>query len=363
MKKFNLLVIVCLFLNIIMKAQTNNLIPNQLRVQTHIQLDDKIQSSSNFLLFLEIRNIQKDSLNAFIMKQLLTDKIKVYSAFDNNLYDLQKNELVINELTERMGGGNDTLLIEENGILTQKVINNDINIEEVKSLLFVDSWFFNAEKMSFNKEVTAYYPIRWYYKPDDIDKENILLKKLCKLDFENMSKKDITKSNKRLFHFLSIKYEQLIDNEEEYFDSNTKNIRYDFALENKNAPYFTSLSKQFLAESILNKAINNEVQVIDFQTQKPISAPEVIQRMGAQTDTIMVVDENGNQKRVTVIGKVNSSEIRSYIFTEDWFLDPLTLRIVKKIRAIAPVRFYYKEDDVEQENVLKIIIFDLKLSN
>ena len=362
MKTTNLFIFLLIAINISSNAQNNILITNELRVNTHVFNTEMLKSNLGFSLFFEMKNIRQDSINTFVMNQLLADKVNMYFADNNNLYKLDKNKMTVADLTEKMGGGNDTVIVDEPGNFTQQIIPKRINIEEVKSFVFLDSWAFDVENFTFKKNVISYYPIRWYYKPDDISYENVLLKKLCRLDFETMTKKEIQKSDKRLIHYATVKYEQLTDNQEEYFNDELKYVRNEFAIENNDAPFFTSYSKQMLSESIINKVITGKTQAYDFNTQKPITAGDVKMRMGMNSKTMLILDSNSNLKEVTIEGSVDFNEIRSYIFTEDWYLDPITLRIVKKVRAIAPVRYYYKEEDVEQKNVLRIIIFDVKLN-
>ena len=83
--------------------------------------------------------------------------------------------------------------------------------------------------------------------------------------------------------------------------------------------------------------------------------------MDAEDITVMIEDlENpdGPLIQKTIKGEYNLKKIKAYIFTEDWYLDPETLRIVKKVRAIAPVGYFTNDED---DKISKRIIFEVEL--
>ena len=71
-------------------------------------------------------------------------------------------------------------------------------------------------------------------------------------------------------------------------------------------------------------------------------------------------DETGEEEISTLEISADLREIKSIIFDETVYLDPKTLVLTKEINTIAPVRWYYGEEDWDRKNLIKEVIFYIK---
>jgi len=364
MKTKVLIMIALLFCSFFAKAQKNDLLPQQLRVQTHIQFQENILGKLN--LSAEIEDLQNPKLFQKIITDVVEGKVISKDPSDANLYNYSGADLTALEVKERMGAGNDTIVIDDpnTGLLITKVFEKNIDANQIKSILTVDAWYFDADKMSFTKETIFYSPIRTYFRIDDVDHEDEKQKKVCILYFENLSKKEIKKSDKRLVHYAKVRYEQQIFNNEEYYNPSAKEAVSNIGhFENPYAPFLNSTNTLFLAESLVNKALENKIVVYDNNSTSILNKAEIYDRLGVSRNTILIQDiDSGKLVEKTIESEMDLTEIKSYIFNEDWYLDPISLRLVKKVRSIIPVRYYYKDDDIERENVMKKKVFEYKFT-
>ena len=204
------------FLPNLMQSQ-NNLMPNELRIKTHVVFEKSKDINLEYPIVYEKKEFQEKPLFLEIMETTLAGKVEAYNPRDPSIYNFNKNKITVSGIKDRMGGGNDTVIVkDDNGKLIQKIFEGKIDLSQIESIYFIDAWNFNVEKFTFTKNVVSYSPIRKFYKLDDIDKEDAKLMMVFVLNFENFSIKEIKRSNKRLIHYATVKYEQLVDNFEEY---------------------------------------------------------------------------------------------------------------------------------------------------
>jgi len=90
----------------------------------------------------------------------------------------------------------------------------------------------------------------------------------------------------------------------------------------------------------------------------PINIKEIEERFGAKDEVKMVEDvETGEVKEQKISGTYNSKEVKEYLVKELWFFDKQRSVIDVRIIGFCPVRYYYKPEDVEQEEVQKKQLF------
>jgi hypothetical protein len=359
MKKHFLFILLLCFAEMAL-AQSNFLLSNSLRVNTVVDVRKSV-SISQYPIYVEIKNIQAESILEKIMNTALEGKIRLSDPWYNNLYDFIDSTLTIDGLYERLGGKKITMSVFDEKTKTTKdiKIKSDINLKEIENIGFIDEWFFDNTHFSFSKKTLAYFPIRTFFKPDDVENQSALFRKAFILYFDKINANQEKLSNQRLIHYAHVKYEQLMDNSITY----TKYFVADehYTLENDYAPLLSSYTKQQFAKAIIDKALSETTPVHEFNTENVLSKQEIINNLGAGSDTIVIENvETGILEERILKGSIDYASIRSYVFTEDWYLDPLTLRIVKKIRSIAPVRFFYKPEDIDNEYLIKKNVFEIQ---
>ena len=77
---------------------------------------------------------------------------------------------------------------------------------------------------------------------------------------------------------------------------------------------------------------------------------EVKDRMGGGNDTVTVDDDDGNPIQKVFEGSVNPSEVKQYMVKELWFFDKERSLLEVRIIGICPIRKFYKDDDIDEED-------------
>jgi len=88
-----------------------------------------------------------------------------------------------------------------------------------------------------------------------------------------------------------------------------------------------------------------------------LSLDEIKVRFGAEDQILEVEDENGNISKKKIAGTYSSQEVKEYLLKEEWFFDRQRSVMEVRIVGMCPIRYYYKPEDVEQENVQKKKLF------
>ena len=366
MKKIVLLSTIMVIALSTLKAQTNDLLPKTLRVKSNISFDTAL--TKHFLS--EKKELQAKPILEYIMENILNGKVKFYAPYSaEDIYQIETKEFTIKNIEEKMGAYDETVLVESSDTSwIEHTIAGKYDLKEIKGIFFLDEWYFDANNFTFTKKVIKYAPlfsqICGEFDGDKLISINkILPVRVCELNFDKLTKREIKKSNKRLVHYATVKFEQKTRNYDEYLKYNIDRHIYGLRYENDNAPFFTSYSQRILAETIFNKVLSEEKTAYDFHTHKRLTSDDIIsERMGAPDEIVMIEDSNnpdGEMIETVIRGEYDLTEIQSYIFTEDWYLDPKTLRIVKKIHAIAPVRYFIIDDNSKVE-IHKKIVFELE---
>jgi len=85
-----------------------------------------------------------------------------------------KQRMTFAEVKDRMGGGNDTITVEnpDTGELVEKVFEGSVNPSEVKQYMVKELWFFDRERSLLEVRIIGMCPIRKYFKEDDVDEED-----------------------------------------------------------------------------------------------------------------------------------------------------------------------------------------------
>jgi gliding motility associated protien GldN len=79
-----------------------------------------------------------------------------------------------------LGAKTDTVLVEDPVTLelVQTITNEPPKVEEVTRLMIKEEWFFNKQRSKMEVRIIGMCPIRTYYRDDDVDKENLEMKKV-----------------------------------------------------------------------------------------------------------------------------------------------------------------------------------------
>lgn len=96
----------------------------------------------------------------------------------------------------------------------------------------------------------------------------------------------------------------------------------------------------------------------DDEFKVPMTFEQVKGAFGATTRTKMVRDvDTGEMKPQAVTGEIRSEEIKQFMVKEEWFFDKQTSTLNVRIIGICPIQEFYRDDDVNQENVQRRQVF------
>lgn len=90
----------------------------------------------------------------------------------------------------------------------------------------------------------------------------------------------------------------------------------------------------------------------------PLGYDQVKTQFGAATKTISRRNfETGQMEEVTVPQEIPTDEVKQLIVKEVWYFDKQKSTLQVRILGICPIRLYYRDEDVAQENVLRKKLF------
>ncbi len=225
---------------------------------------------------------------------------------------------------------------ERNALADSVFVAPEIDTSKVKSIVFLENWFFNNDKVCFTKKVNAIAPVLFIsLKKSDTG----TIKKIPYWIFNS----DNTASDKKN----TIKIADSLATEFFFNQERSRN-----------------LDKNILLSQLFKKALLEDYQVRDFFSNQLLNKKEIKRRMGFGGETIFYMDSTGQTAQKThddwtdrdVLNTIDYSEYKSILFIEDWYLDTLTYQVNKVVKSICPVREY-----TDQSVIRKSISFKMDL--
>lgn len=364
------------FFNYINAQDQNALMQSDLIMYDRIPLDSTHYSKGedDYNLFYKKLIYKNKILNKINIKKLITDHLlipetdiyKDYSPYEKNIRrNLLSLKYSSKDIRKQLGESIDTMMTYDPDIgeFTENIIKNEIDTAEITGILFYDTWLFDEEKFKMYKEVKAYSPIRTYFRPDDPGKIMPVYKMIGWLTPDSlMNKRDIKNSDKRMKLFCNVTYEYYINNIElgiYRIDENLMSgLQLEEYLQKHECIFWTKYAKEKFKHLIIDDVIKGKREGFDFQTRKLLKTEDCKERIGIYMDSIYIPDIETGELAVNKFEKqLDYSEIKSFIFIENWYVDKVSLRIKKEVSALAPVRTYYSEDDFDRNKPIKIIPF------
>jgi gliding motility associated protien GldN len=90
----------------------------------------------------------------------------------------------------------------------------------------------------------------------------------------------------------------------------------------------------------------------------PITSKEIDERMGAkETETMRENIETNVMEKVKVKIDAKPNEVKEYLLKEVWFFDKQRSVMDVRIIGICPIRNYYKEEDIDKEDIKRKQLF------
>jgi hypothetical protein len=343
-------------------AQQNDLLPEKLVISYPVFFSDyNLELNYRFRNSLVLKNEQygEDFIGIRMAKKVVKDKLAVYEPYMNTYYPysvFESEKMSPRIVKESLGYRSDTLAswTEDSGNEEYRI--TEIDYSEIKSLYFTEEWYFDGEAFSFSKDLIAVSPIREYYRETGFGEASKRFSKTFRILYpDNLGffKKRRSERNMKICN--SVAYECLLIEGEQLFYNNA-------TLEVSNAPFLTSYSREKLFRSIIEPVLSGKRQAYSYPDNNELKVNRAEKALGLKTDTIYTIDPMSGESMILTAERVlDYHEFKSIVFFEDWYYDSETSRMKKTVKALAPVRHYYAEDDFDRETPLKQIVFKVYL--
>ncbi len=204
-----------------------------------------------------------------------------------------------------------------------------------------ETWYFDAEAYTFTKEVFAYALFSKYLKNDDPRHK---LNGFVLNHPETLNPSDMK-------HIKSLKYEVGYD---DYYRF-TESLSADF--ENDKPLFYNQFSTQKFKDIIMEDILTGKITAFDTETKSALNIEQFNGKLVA--DSILIETINSDIGELTLQLSpisVNSDNIKSLIFEEDWYLNTETLQLQKIVRSISPVFYYPEAEDGEYRKMTPFYI-------
>jgi hypothetical protein len=306
---------------------------------------------------LETRNY----LNSDLIKPLF-DKIfrEGYEVSDPNYWGSVENLaksgtktfIDTNQILKYMHAGWDTTYsIDIDGNITPVPVYTPPDYSDISGLFFFESWYLNPDKGFLSKEVIAYFPIYEYW--DERARENgeqAKLKRLIFMVFQGNH--DPKKMKKIMYLYRGVQSELSLYNRPYSFYLHRDQVgnaagEGDYnEWEYHTFDFYKDFYPEEFLEIIINLALDGRFKAEDPANSGKILTPREI--------LAKVSDEQSN---------IRYDNLNSVEFNEDWYFNPGSLHICKKINSITVIKHEYQYDEYTGDflRTLKTPLFVISL--
>lgn len=346
---------------------TNALWPSKLILANNIGCDtlftnNKTQKSKNVPLKPIFEISQTNQWLQNIINAAIEQKIPTYNPTGDRYYPYitidRDQKLTKTHLLQLLSNIDDST--SANSFSNNQVSTTKFDTSEIKSINFIEEWIFNNQTALFSKKVIAIEPVRH----SKIDYGDYVQKQFIKT-FRLYTNNDnvLPSETTKVAH---IKYEHCFNMANCYLDENFEEgikkilLQLDEEKESDmysslyNAPLFNRFNQQLLVDELLRNVYEGKLKAFDYKTNNPLTATQAKSRIIFK-DKTQVYNAEGELVEDVFTDDV-SDEIISFLFIEDWYMNPVNFAFAKKVRAIAPIR-YYIDYEGSRESIKRIIPF------
>lgn len=268
-------------------------------------------------------------------------------------YDIEAGKVLTGEdLKYAFGKRIDTLYSMDGEII---IVENTIDTSEIKAVQFIEEWRLDTLQQTLSKTVKGFIPIRKHL--DDTGERNVY-RQTCIVIQGTPGK-----AAKKRELVARVKYEVLLfdlyDKElttflEQGTDA-TYSLQAQFQHEITYSPFLSSYSRYMLVDFIRKSALEKKLPAYDFYSNEKINTTEDLHAgVGEHLMTVPIMDFDLGEYRDVEIWEY-SSNIKSVIFCEEWYINPKTGYFSKEVVGIGPVLW---DVDTNLKSTRMLIWFD-----
>ena len=276
------------------------------------------------------------------VKNIYKNKVKFYQTDykDDAFIDYKKEnykQIDTTMVLKRIGIKSDTIYVDNlDGGLEKKAIRTKAyGTDSISVIRSKEIWKFDAKNFKFYKKVFAYSPAIKFYREKGGNAQYRLIATILNNESLNEFSEKVPRKMKL---FKKIKYEFGYDSE--------KMLKTDIPeSEKEESLFWNSYNKKKFKEIIFDRITNKKHDVYSFDKMQKLSLAEV--------DSLMVLGvvedidpETGEMNYIKK--KYQIEDLKTFIFYENWYINPKTLQIHKKVLGVAPV-FYISSDKIEKK--------------
>jgi hypothetical protein len=311
---------------------------------------------------LEIRKYENSELIIPLFNKIFNENFKVYNPnFWGSVEDLiqigPSGLIDTNSILLYMHAGWDTAFsISENNQIILKPFYTPPDYKDISGLFFFETWYIDPDKGSFEKNVIAYFPVREYWDEYSLEAgEAERLRRLIFMVYSGLPEgKRIHSGSKNKYKGFTLLYSG-IEPEMELYNRPYYNYLYRDDADpeisdneyNKWEYHTFDFYKYFDAERFLKVVtgliLSGKIKAVDpFNHEKILTSQDIIDRIGEESYN----DLNKFSDSTTISpATIRYDNLNSVIFNEDWYIDPDSLKIYKKINSITILKSDHQYDD------------------
>ncbi len=145
---------------------------------------DLREKMNHTLYFPEVPIMDRMSLIDLLMWGIKNNKLTAYNPTADPFNEF-KAPIMYKEIEERFGAKEETKTVEdvETGEVKEQKVKVDYNSKEVKEYLMKEIWFFDRQRSVMEVRIIGICPIRYFYKPEDVEMEDIQKRMLFWISF------------------------------------------------------------------------------------------------------------------------------------------------------------------------------------
>jgi hypothetical protein len=113
--------------------------------------------------------------------------------------------------------------------------------------------------------------------------------------------------------------------------------------------------REAFLKTVFDNVMSGKVSVYTDDAFNKKTTPDEINASQIKTDTIILKSQKDPEKDSTIVLKktLDYKDVNKLGFTEEWLIDPMTLKMEKKIKGFAPIVAKYIIDPETGEEILK----------
>ena len=321
-----ILLFLCFAFTFPLSAQ-DALLNKKLLVTDHIQIVEKDYPEDHYLYQgidnLVNRDRGKKDLVSIILEAYTSNLIQPYSFDDFFEPGFPNNYLETSE---------------------PAALKTDNLSRQIKSIVFIEEWTFDTVKFNFSKEVKGFIPIRHTRQELEPDVQKLELTALFRLP-EGFSRREKRIINRRMVPVKEIAYEFVLTEPHLLFikgvDESVIQELGHAAYKYYNINWYRHASNAMVT-GIIDKSFREDQSVYHVNGQTEYNFDSLPFIIDPYLDEMMenIMDDYKISRMMPSMSEMKydlKKNVYSVIFFEDWFIDPETLYMEKRVNAIAPV--------------------------